>query len=223
MVRIVAYVLRQTIGWLDKDGMPINQQIKVTYRELIEKAGVSRGAIGPAIQRAVAMGFIECRVEGNSKSAGQSSQTAEYAIRWDESGEYAKTFEQFNGFYTGEGNRTSIPNSFFDHIICKESLAVSKVVGAVLRHTVGYANQFGGRRSETPLSYSQIQNYTNTSDRSTLAQAIRTSVDKGYVTKVEAGKFSPRSDKRNPASYAIRWLEINKKDENGSKTRPASV
>ena len=88
MVRIVAYILRQTIGWLDKDGMPINQQIKVSYRDLIEKAGVSRGAIGPAIQRAVAMGFIECRIEGKSKTEGQTSQTAEYAIRWDEGGDY---------------------------------------------------------------------------------------------------------------------------------------
>ncbi len=119
VVRIVAYILRQTIGWLDKDGMPINQQIKVSYRDLIEKAGVSRGAVGPALQRAAAMGFIECRVEGNSKSTGKSSQTAEYAIRWDESGWFTKTLEQFNGFFTGEGNRTSIPNSFFDQIICQ--------------------------------------------------------------------------------------------------------
>lgn len=220
MVRIVAYILRQTIGWLDKDGMPISQQIKVSYRDLIEKAGVSRGAVGPALQRAVAMGFIECRVEGNSKSAGKSSQTAEYTIRWDESGEYAKTLEQFNGFFTGEGHRTSIPNSFFDQIICQESLAVSKVVGTVLRHTVGFANQFGGRRTETPLSYSQIQNYTDTSDRSTLAQAIRTSIDAGYIVKVEDGTFNPNSEKRNSASYAIRWLDSNKNNVNGSKTRP---
>lgn len=221
MVRIVAYVLRQTIGWLDKNGQPINEQIKVSYRDLIEKAGVSRGAIGPALQRAVAAGFIKCCVAGNAKANGQSSQTAEYSIRWDESGEYTKTFEHFKGFFTGEGNRTPIPNAFFEQIITSESLAVTKVVGTVLRHTVGHQNQFGGRRSESPLSYSHIQNYTNTSDRSTLAQAIRTSINTGYIIKVEDGEFNPRSDKRNPASYAIRWLESNKTKVNGSKTRPA--
>jgi hypothetical protein len=220
MVRIVAYVLRQTIGWLDKNGMPINQQVKVSYRDLIEKAGVSRGAIGPAIQRAVAMRFLECRVEGYSKSTGQSSRTAEYAIRWDEKGDYTKSFEHFNGFFTGEGNRTQIPNAFFDQIICTESLAVTKVVGTVLRHTVGYVNQFGGRRTEASLSYSQIHGYTNTSDSSTLAQAIRTAIDSGYIIKVEEGNFNARSDRRTSASYAIRWLETNKNVDNGSKTRP---
>jgi hypothetical protein len=222
MVRIVAYILRQTIGWLGKDGMPINQQIKVSYRDLIEKAGVSRGAVGPAIQRAVAMGFIECRVGGNSKSAGQSGQTAEYAIRWDEGGEYTKTFEQFNGFFTGEGNRTSIPNSFFDQIICKEPLAVSKVVGTVLRHTIGYANQFGGRRTETPLSYSQIQNYTNTNDRKTLAAAIRTSIEAGYILRTLAGSFDSKAKHQTAASYAVRWLEQAASQNIGSKTLPAN-
>lgn len=222
MVRIVAYILRQTIGWLDKDGMPINQQIKVSCQDLIEKAGVSRGAVGPAIQRAVAMGFIECRIEGNSKSAGRPSQTAEYAIRWDESGEYTKTFEQFNGFYTGEGNRTSIPNSFFDHIICKESLAVSKVVGTVLRHTIGYANQFGGRRTETPLSYSQIQNYTKTNDRKTLAAAIRTSIEAGYILRTQTGSFDSKAKQQTAASYAVRWLEQATNQNIGSKNLPAN-
>jgi hypothetical protein len=221
MVRIVAYILRQTIGWLDKDGMPINQQIKVSYRDLIEKAGVSRGAIGPAIQRAVVMGFIECRVEGSSKTAGQSSQTAEYAIRWDKSGDYTNSFEHFNGFFTGEGNRTSIPNAFFDQIICKESLAVSKVVGTVLRHTIGYVNQFGGRRTETPLSYSQIQNYSNTNDRKTLAAAIRTSIETGYIMRTQTGSFNSKAKQQKSATYAVRWLDQADKQNIGSKTPPA--
>ena len=222
MVRIVAYILRQTIGWLDKDGMPINQQIKVSYRDLIEKAGVSRGAIGPAIQRAVAMGFIECRIEGKSKTEGQTSQTAEYAIRWDEGGAYTISIEHFSGFFTGEGNRTSIPNSFFDQIICKESLAVSKVVGTVLRHTVGYTNQFGGRRTETPLSYSQIQRFTNTNDRKTLAAAIRTAIETGYIIRTQAGSFDSEAKQQKAASYAIRWLNHAVNENIGSKSPPAN-
>ena len=50
MVRIIAYVIRQSLGWLDENGQPINETVKVSYRDLIEKAGVSRGAIGKALQ-----------------------------------------------------------------------------------------------------------------------------------------------------------------------------
>ena len=40
--RLVAYVLRKTLGWLDDNGEPINQDISVSYCELIAEAGISR-------------------------------------------------------------------------------------------------------------------------------------------------------------------------------------
>ena len=98
MVRIVAYILRQTLGWLDAEGQPVHQTVKVTYRDLIEKAGVSRGAIGPAIQRAIACGFLECCVSAKPNALAQSSQTAEYTLRWDNSPDYATTYDRFSGF-----------------------------------------------------------------------------------------------------------------------------
>ncbi len=221
MVRIVAYILRQTIGWLDKDGLPINDKIKVSYRDLIEKAGVSRGAIGPALQRAVASGFIECVIAGNSKSAGQSSQTAEYSMRWDESGAYQKTFTGFEGFYTGEGNRTPIPNAFFERIVPTEPLAVTKVVGTVLRNTVGHWTQFGGRKTEAELSYSHIQNYANVNDRKTLAAAIRTAIESGYIKRTNEGNFDSKRQRQMAASYSVRWLVKAKTPTIGSKNPPA--
>ena len=98
-----------------------------------------------------------------------------------------------------------------------------KVVGAVLRHTVGYANQFGpGRRQQAPLSYSYIQQYTKLSDRSTLSEALRRAVDSGYIRCVDAGRFHPSPHKRRPATYSIRWLGEGDCGTSGSETRPAA-
>lgn len=221
MVRIVAYLLRQTLGWLDENGLPINETVKVTYRDLIEKAGVSRGAIGKALQQAVACGFIECSTNGQANIKGQASQTAEYTLRWDDNPHYAKSFAEFNGFFAGEGNRTPIPNSFFDWVIPNESLAVTKVVGTVIRHTVGFENRYGGRRISHPMSCSFIQRYALLSNRRNVVEAIRHAEETGYIVKVEEGVFSHRPSEQKATAYGVRWLSEKQNSNSGSKMTPA--
>ncbi|MEJ7605157.1 MAG: hypothetical protein WKF37_02575 [Bryobacteraceae bacterium] len=41
--------------------------------------------------------------------------SAHYQLRWDSRQDYCKEPSQFQGFFEGEGNRTDIPNQFFDH------------------------------------------------------------------------------------------------------------
>jgi hypothetical protein len=221
MVRIVAYIIRQTLGWLDENGQPVNETVKVSYRDLIEKAGVSRGAIGKALQQAVACGFLERSVGGQANAKGQASQTAEYTLRWDTSSHYTQTFANFNGFYAGEGNRTPIPNSFFDVVVPRESLAVVKVVGAVIRYTVGFETRYGGRRMTYPMSCSFIQRYTLLSNRRNLIAALKHAVDYGYIVKVKEGTFSHRTSEQEATTYGIRWLAEQQKANNSSKMTPA--
>lgn len=216
-IRIVAFMLRETLGWLDKEGNPLKQEIKVTYRDLIEKAGVSRGAIGPALQEATQAGFIECSQDGQSNAAGQSATSAVYSLRWDRQSEYSRSITTFNGFYAGEGHRTPVPNRFFDSIIRNESLSVTKVVGTIIRHTIGYQNQFGGRRQEVPLSHQQIAKFSNLSYGKTLAAAIQTAVERGFIEVRQAGKFSHERQVRQATCYGIRWLYQTKKSDNGSE------
>ena len=220
-VRIIAYVLRQTLGWLDEEGNPKQQEIRISHCDLILKAGVSKGSIGPALAEAVATGFIRCEQVGLKKSRNERGQSAIYSLRWDTSGNYSRDPNQFAGFFAGAGNRTPVPNQFFDEIVCNESLAVIKVVGTIIRQTIGYQNQFGGRRSSHPLSFTNIQRLANIKDRKTLSQALRQALDKGFIECVDKGRFTSDKKQRRPSTYRIRWLQQAKSSDNGSKTPPA--
>ena len=206
-LRLVSYLLRRTLGWLDQNGEPIEQEIAVSYRELTEQAGISTRAIPAAIEEALAGRFIACVRAGRRDTASQRGQSAMYRLHWDDAGGYTKLPKQFAGFYAGNGHRSPIPNAFFDLIVPQERLAVVKVVGTVLRYTIGYENQFGGRRSKAPLSYSFIQKAANLRHRPTLAEALRDSVRQGYIRCAEYGCFDPNAGRDSRAtSYAVKWL-----------------
>lgn len=217
----MAYVLRQTLGWLDEQGNPQRQDIEVSYLDLIKKAGVSRGAIASALQEAVDLGFLECRQTGEMSAADKSGRSARYSLRWSDAN-YTGCISEFDGFFAGEGNRTPVPNEFFDQVVVAEALSVIRVVGAVIRQTIGYQNQFGGRRSSHPLSYSSLLRLVRLKDRTTLAKAIRVAKERGYVVCVDEGHFTSSPDRQKAASYSIRWLHNDEKSETSSKTRPES-
>lgn len=144
-------------------------------------------------------------------------------LRWDVDGEYTTDAKVFQGFYAGEGHRTPIPNAFFSRVVRLERLAVLKVVGTVLRHTVGYQNQFGGRRLVAPLSYSYMQRYAKLRDRSSLSQAISIAIDSGYIRQISPGVVDPKATVRRPATYAVNWRTEDKTGAISSKTRPAAL
>lgn len=221
VVRLVSYILDQTLGWLDEDGNPISQNISVSYNDLIRSAGISRGVIRRAIDDALAGGYIRCIRPGKAAAPDKSAEQASYALQWDHSGEYHGTPETFQGFYAGEGHRTPIPNAFFRYVIPREPLTVTKVVGAVLRHTVGYQNQFGGRRSKAALSYRFIQSFANIPDPKSLRESISSAITSKYIVCVDEGVFHTDVSKRKPATYAVRWLP-DQRSYAGSAKNPAA-
>ncbi len=207
VVRLVSYILHQTLRWLDEDGHPVRQDIAISFNDLVQKAGIARGSIRRAIAEAVNAKLIQCIVKGHSKSQGQPGRVGEYSLCWDETGHYAKSVDGFKGFYVGNGNRSPIPHSFFDQVLPNEPLAVTKVVGTVLRHTVGYQNQYGGgRRTEAQLPFKMIHRYAQIASPATVADAIRQAIASNYVRRVRAGRFSPNSNEQTSAVYAINWL-----------------
>jgi hypothetical protein len=216
VVRIVAYLIRKTLGWCDANGNPQEEQIEVTYSELETRAGVSRDMIRGALDDALAGHLIECVTEGRAKHAHDAGQSACYQLCWS-SAPYTTRLNDFHGFFEGEGNRTDIPNEFFDVLIPNEPLSVIKVVGAIIRHSIGFQAKHGRRRQQVALSYQQIENYARFGSRSDLAKALRIALEKNYIVRVESGVFSHEAMERRRAVYAIHWCDF----PNGQKNEPA--
>jgi hypothetical protein len=206
-LRIVAYLIRKTLGWCDAHGNPQREQIEVPYAELIRKAGLSRDVIRPALEEGVSKHFIQCIREGRKAAAGASGEAALYALKWDTSPNYARSLVEFAGFYEGEGYRTDIPNEFFDHLIPQENQAVIKVVGSVIRYSIGFQAKHGRRRQQATLAYSQIMKASGLASRPTLAGAIREALLKNYIVRLDPGYFSATLSERRSATYAVRWSD----------------
>ena len=96
-----------------------------------------------------------------------------------------------------------------------------KVVGSVIRFSIGFQNKWGHRRAHTSLSYQHIQNYSLIRDRKTLSGAIRHSLASNYIERVEEGYFDRNAGKLSKAAvYAVKWLSANTNPANGQKTQP---
>lgn len=221
VVRLVAYMIRQTLGYCDPSGAPQRSRIQVSWSDIEREAGLSRRAIPEALAEAIKGDFIVCLSPGVRDQKGVRAQSAAYALKWDKRPEYIKDPRQFRGFFDCEGNRSDIPNQFFDHVIPNESLAVVKLVGTVLRHTVGFANPRGGRRTEASLSYQFISDYAGISGRQHISSALEASMDAGYITRTAQGYFDRTSGKNSKAAtYSIRWSATRTSETTGAKRLP---
>ena len=222
-IRVVGYFIRRTLGWCDQYGRPQEEQIEISFRELAQRSGVSRDRLRGALDEAIAAKFIECVREGRPSLAGDAGQSAIYRLRWDDSTEYCKNPALFGGFFEREGNRTDIPNQYFDHVLPTESLSVIKVVGAVIRSSIGFAARRGVRRQWAALSYSQIQHFTRLKSRKDLALALRTALERRYIVRLEEGRFTPDKTEQRSGVYALCWADGWVGSPSGQVSRPENA
>jgi hypothetical protein len=205
-IRVVAFLIRQTLGWSDHDGKPLRERHAISYADF-ELAGVGKDTIRGALAEAVEGRFIRCIRAPQASSAGRTSVVGLYELNWDLAAEYLKDPTRFQGFFASEGNRTFIPNAFFDQVVPHETLAVVKVVGAVIRFSIGFQTQWGHRRQQVALSYQDLQNYTRIGSRDTLSAAIHSALHSNYLTRVSEGYFDPNGGRLSAkACYALKWL-----------------
>ena len=223
VVRLVGFIIRKTLGWCDEHGNPQTEQHLVSWSDF-ERAGISRQMIRGAIDEAINGHFIRCVREPRQQKAGQVAVTGLYELKWDERPDYIKSPQDFRGFFAGEGNRTYIPNQFFDHVVRHETLAVTKVVGSVIRFSIGFQNKFGHRRRTVSLSYQHIQNYSRIRDRKTLSAAVQCALESNYIERVEEGYFDPDAGRLSKAAvYAVKWRDLAAAGVNGRKSLPAKM
>tara|TARA_R110001592_G_scaffold247766_3_gene509890 strand:- start:31 stop:1923 length:1893 start_codon:yes stop_codon:yes gene_type:complete len=220
-VRLVGYMVRKVLGWSDAEGNPQEPQVVVSYNQLIREAGISRGAIGPAIEEAVSNRFIRCIREGRASGRRQTAISALYELSWDDCGEYIKDPASFQGFFAGNGNLTYIPNAFFDYTVPNEPLAIIKVVGAIIRHTIGFQTKFGFRRQQIEMSFTHLQRVTGIASRRSLNDAIQNSIKNQHIQRITDGFFDIDAGKGSrPATYGVKWSDSNIYPLTGSKRIP---
>jgi hypothetical protein len=206
VVRLVAYMIRKTLGWCDEDGNPQHATVEFSYSELEKYAGLSHSMIRLALNEATKAGFIHCLREGSAKTKDSFGQSSSFELAWDEGSQYVKDPTKFKGFYAGDGNRTYIPNQFFDELIPKESLATIQVVGSIIRFSIGFVNKYGYRRQRVALSYLDIQRYGKIASPRIVSTSIKNAIAKSYIECVEEGYFDPNGGMHSrSAHYALKW------------------
>ncbi len=204
-VRLVAYMLRRVLGWCDSEGNPQEPHVQVSYRELELQAGIGHSMIGAAIEEAMQRRCITCLRTGARDTRNNRRIAALYELNWDERTHYLTGPDEFQGFFGGEGNRTAIPNDFFDILVPNESLAVIRVVGAVLRYTIGFQTKWGHRRQQVQMSVTELEKRTHLS-REAVRKALQDSLAKNYIQLLEGGVFDPDAARLSTAAtYGVKW------------------
>jgi len=206
-LRLIGFMLRKTLGWCDANGNPQHEQVLISYNELIKNSRIGRTMIRQSIDEAEGGNFIKCLRKGQIATAGNAGVSALYELKWDDGGEYTADPKKFKGFFSGQGNRTYIPNEFFDITLKTEPLRIIKVVGAILRHTIGFQNRFGHRRQNIQVSISTLKKQTLLTVKH-LHTGLKEAIQKNYIKCLEEGIFDKNAGVNSQAAtYTIRWLD----------------
>lgn len=214
-VRIVGYMLRRILGWVDQDGNPTASHLQFTYRELMESAGVSRDSIHGALAEAREFKLILCQQSAHAKAHGQDARSAVYSLRWSK--RYTNHPGEFDGFFSGEAvaegsgdgvqaraARKNIPDAFFDYVLRRERLSVLRVVGTLLFRSIQWG-EGGERKVPISLSISELCRLTRLARRH-VHEAVTAALERGYVVCLQEGHFDPQGGQAShAATYAIRW------------------
>lgn len=220
--RIVGYMLRKILGWVDRHGNPTQEQLQVSYAQLIREAGVSRDAIADALKEAVEKHFLNCVRAPQPSRPGESAQTGVYELCWDNDGPYTDSIHEFRGFYfpeaalipVREGDtvvrrpkaaRKNIPNAFFDWLLPRERLSVTRVVGTLLFYSIQWG--YGGERKvPVTLSITELSRL-NRFSRHHVHEAVTEAAERGYLEQIDPGHFDTNAGQQSrAATYRIRWL-----------------
>ena len=218
-VRLVGYMIRRLLGWVDTDGNPTRARLEFSYRELMNEAGLSRDSIAEALTEALAHQLIECVRVPRPDRPGLPAQSGIYALRWSDV--YTNAPADFAGFFQGEAvpgssdaagrpithakaARKNIPNAFFDYLLRRERLSLTRVVGVLLFRSIQWGAG-GERKVPVCLSISELGRLTRMSRRH-VHEAMQEAMASGYVERVQEGRFDPRAGAdSHAATYRIRW------------------
>lgn len=214
-IRLVAHMLRKTLGWVDENGDPIQEQHEFSYRDLEQAAGVSHSRLGEALDDALKFNFIRRIQKAKMQQLGVAAKSAAYELRWDDES-YTDSSEEFQGFYlrphyidaSGQDRtgRKNIPNIFFDHVIKNENRRVIRVVGTLLWYSIDWGKG-GERRTTVRRSLRDLVELTQL-NRANVSRALDEAIEGNYIERVEPGVFDLAGNQQGSITvYGVRWTK----------------
>lgn len=224
-LKILGYFIRRTLGWRDEDGNPIEDEVLITSNELSKKAGVGERHVKPSLQLLEKLGFISCVQKPSKSIAGKSAQSGMYALQNAPQGSlYTADLDQFKGFHPGVGNCTFTPNAFFDFVLPTQDHAKSKVIGILIRHTIGYVDPSrpGGRRRKVSLGRNRIKALTGIKSNSTVDSTLKYCIANNFVQCERDGVWHCDPRKRKAGEYSI-YFAGSLQNKNGSTESTSQI
>ena len=114
-------------------------------------------------------------------------------------------------------NWTQTPNWFHDYVVPNEKQCVIKIVSAIIRQTIGYAHELGGRKVKASLSYKYFEEVMGMS-RPAISLGIKTAIEKGYIEVVEKGHPAYKGAAGISSSYKVK--AFHEKQKSSKKNEP---
>lgn len=103
------------------------------------------------------------------------------------------------GFPAADQNWTKTPDFYFDVVLRDATPTAFKVVGAIIRHTLGVRDKMGNAAEWwCGVSYALLQQRTGIRSRSSVAAAIWDARSNGWIKRRDAGQSF---------DYALRWFD----------------
>ena len=214
-IRVVAHMLRKTLGWVDEDGNPIQEKHEFSHRDLEQVAGVSHSRLSEALADALKFNFIRRAQKARVQIEGVRARSAAFELLWDEAW-YTDDLKLFNGFYlqpsytdeSGQNRigRKNIPNIFFDYLIREENRALIRVVGTLLWYSIDWGKG-GERRTTVRKSLRDLVELTQLA-KGSIVRSLDEAIEKGYIERVEPGFFDLAGNRAGAITvYGIKWTK----------------
>lgn len=212
-IRVVAHMLRKTLGWVDENGDPIQEQHEFSHRDLEQAAGVSHSRLNEALDDALKFNFIRRVHKARVQIQGVRAKSASFELRWINS-HYTDDLAAFEGFFSqpsytdGAGQnrigRKNIPNIFFDYLIREENRALIRVVGTLLWYSIDWGKG-GERKTTVRKSLRELVELTQLA-KGSVVRALDEAIEKGYIERVEPGVFDLAGNQQGSVTvYGIKW------------------
>ena len=142
------------------------------------------------------------------RARGDRGQDADEQV--ERAGESAKPYA---GFRRPTANFVRCPNQYLDLCVPRCSLHVARLVGYMIRETIGWTGRNGQpRREKVSVTYNELVNYARVS-RAKLRGALDEAIELRFIRCVTPPRRQTAGVAARPGVYVLRW------DESGELTR----